>query len=38
MRAGELDFLKATVLGRSLDPVFLCSDMPMDDMAQDEDF
>ena len=38
MRAGELDFLKATVLGRSPDPVFLCSDMPMDDMAQDEDF
>ena len=38
MRAGELDFLKATVLGQSPDPVFLCSDMPMDDMAQDEDF
>lgn len=38
MRTGELDFLKATVLGKSLEPVFLCSDMPMDDMAEDEDF
>lgn len=38
MRAGELDFLKATVLGRSDAPVFLCSDMPMDDMAEDADF
>ena len=38
MRAGELDFLKATVLGRSDAPVFLCSDMQMDDLAQDEDF
>ena len=38
MRSGELDFLKATVLGRSREPVFLCSDMPMDDLAADEDF
>ena len=38
MKNGELDFLKATVLGRSLDPVFLCSDMPMDDMAEDQEF
>ena len=38
MRAGELDFLKATVLGRSDRPVFMCSDMQMDDLAQDEDF
>ena len=38
MRAGELDFLKATVLGRSDRPVFMCSDMQMDDMARDEDF
>ena len=38
MRTGELDFLKATVLGRSREPVFLCSDMPMDDLAADEDF
>ena len=38
MKNGELDFLKATVLGKSLDPVFMCSDMPMDDMAEDEEF
>ena len=38
MKTGELDFLKATVLGESLDPVFLCSDMPMDDMAEDREF
>ena len=38
MKNGELDFLKATVLGRPLDPVFLCSDMPMDDMAEDKEF
>lgn len=38
MRAGELDFLKATVLSRADTPVFLCSDMPMDDMAEDADF
>ena len=38
MKNGELDFLKATVLGKSLDPVFLCSDMPMDDMAEDGEF
>ena len=38
MCAGELDFLKATVLGKSTDPVFMCSDMPMDDMAADENF
>ena len=38
MKSGELDFLKATALGRSDAPVFLCSDMPMDDMAKDRDF
>ena len=38
MKSGELDFLKATALGKSDAPVFLCSDMPMDDMAQDRDF
>ena len=38
MCAGELDFLKATVLGKATDPVFMCSDMPMDDMAADENF
>lgn len=38
MKRGELDFLKATALGRSDEPVFLCSDMPMDDMARDQEF
>ena len=38
MKNGELDFLKATALGKSDAPVFLCSDMPMDDMAKDRDF
>ena len=35
MKQGELDFFKATVLSKSNEPVFMCSDMPMDDMAQD---
>ena len=38
MKKGELDFFKATVLSKSLDPVFMCSDMPMEDMAKDIDF
>lgn len=38
MRAGELDFLKATLLGKSTEPIFMCSDMPMDDMATDMNF
>ncbi len=38
MKKGELDFLKATALGKSDEPVFLCSDMPMDDMAKDREF
>ena len=38
MKRGELDFFKATVLGKSLEPVFMCSDMPMEDMAEDIDF
>lgn len=38
MKSGELDFLKATALGKSNEPVFLCSDMPMDDMARDQEF
>ena len=33
MKTGGLDFLKATVLSRSAEPVFMCSDMPMEDMA-----
>ena len=38
MKQGELDFFKATVLSKSNEPVFMCSDMPMEDMAEDVDF
>ncbi len=38
MKNGELDFLKATVLSRSKQSVFMFSDMQMDDMAADMDF
>ena len=38
MREGELDFLKNVVLSRSMEPLYLCSDMPVEDMAEDEDF
>ena len=38
MKKGELDFFKATVLSKSTEPVFMCSDMPMEDMAEDVDF
>ena len=38
MCTGELDFLKATVLSKSMEDVYMCSDMPMDDMAEIEDF
>ena len=38
MKKGELDFFKATVLSKSTENVFMCSDMPMEDMAKDIDF
>ena len=38
MKQGELDFFKSTVLSRSTEPVYMCSDMPMADMAEDTDF
>ena len=38
MKQGELDFFKSTVLSKSTDSVFMCSDMPMEDMGQDLDF
>lgn len=38
MREGELDFLKHTVLSKSMEPLHLCSDMPVEDMAQDKEF
>lgn len=38
MKKGELDFFKATVLSKNNEAVFMCSDMPMEDMAQDVEF
>ena len=38
MMDSELDFLKATVLSRSMDPVTMYSDMPMGEMARDPEF
>lgn len=38
MKQGELDFFKSTVLSKSTEPVFMCSDMPMEDMAEDIEF
>ncbi len=35
MREGELDFLKHTIFSRSSEPLHLCSDMPVEDMAAD---
>ena len=38
MMDSELDFMKAAVLSRSTEPVFMYSDMPMTEMAQDLEF
>lgn len=38
MKKGELDFFKATVLSKSREDIFMCSDMPMEDMAEDKEF
>ena len=38
MKKGELNFFKATVLSKSKEDIFMCSDMPMEDMAEDIDF
>lgn len=38
MREGELDFLKHTVLSKSMKSLYICCDMPVEDMAADEDF
>lgn len=38
MKQGELDFFKATALSRSKEPIFMNSDMPMTDMAEDMEF
>ena len=38
MKQGELDFFKATVLSKSMEDIFMCSDMPMEDMGKDIEF
>lgn len=38
MKQGELNFFKGTVLYKSKEDIFMCSDMPMEDMAKDIDF
>lgn len=38
MMEAELDFLKDTVLSKSMDPVIMYSDMPMEEMAKDPKF
>ena len=38
IREGELDFLKHVVLSKSMEPLYICSDMPVEDMAEDEEF
>lgn len=38
MMTSELDFLKATVLSKSIEPVIMYSDMPMEEMSKDPEF
>ncbi|MDO4479154.1 MAG: helix-turn-helix transcriptional regulator [Lachnospiraceae bacterium] len=38
MMESELDFLKATVLAKSMEPVIMYSDMPMKEMSEDPEF
>jgi len=38
IKDAEIDFLKSTVLAKNMDPVFMCADMPMEDMSKDETF
>ncbi len=38
MKEGELNFFKSTVLSKSTEDIFMCSDMPMEDMAEDIEF
>ena len=38
MKQGELNFFKSTVLSKSKEDIFMCSDMPMEDMAEDIEF
>ena len=38
MKEAELDFFRGTVLSKSMEPILMFSDMPMEDMAQDLEF
>ena len=38
MKNAEIDFFKATVLTKNNEDIFMCSDMPMEDMAKDIEF
>ena len=38
MKNGELNFFKATVLSKAKDDIFMYSNMPMEDMAEDTNF
>lgn len=38
MREGELDFFKLAVTSKSTKSILMCSDMPMSDMAEDNEF
>lgn len=38
MMEAELDFLKDTVLSKSMDPVIMYSDIPLEEMAKDPEF
>ena len=38
MKEAELDFFKGTVLSKSKKPIFMCSNMPLEDMANDIEF
>ena len=38
MKEAELDFLKGTILSKSKKPLFLCSNMPIEDIADDTEF
>ncbi len=38
MKEAELDFYKGVILSKTTEPIFMFSDMPMEDMAKDLDF
>ena len=38
MKKGEIDFFKNTIFSKESNDIFMCSDMPMEDMAEDINF